>query len=104
MKKTRSILMPLFLLALLLAGGGFHVWHHVLDPHCETGGPSESDAAGESHACVSCVALHGATATEIGVGVAPPVAAEQSLRAQYENDAPAAAVRGITATRAPPQV
>jgi|SRR6185436_4847417 len=98
MKKTRSILMPLFLLALLLVGGGFHVWHHVLDPHCDSG------SAGESHPCLTCVALHGATAAEIGIGVAPPSASEREVRPALEHAAPATAARGTIAARAPPQV
>lgn len=98
MKTRRSLWMSLFLLALLLAGSGAHVWHHVLDPHCE-----ESGAAGESHPCLACAALHGATIAEIGVGVAPPIAAQRDLRAARAHDAPRPAARGIVATRAPPE-
>src|SRR5512134_2120080 len=98
MKKARSILVPLFLLVLMLAGGGFHVWHHVLDPHCESG------PAGETHPCLSCVALHGATAAEIGVGVAPSSGSERELRPTFEHASPGTAARGSAATRAPPRV
>jgi hypothetical protein len=98
MIKRRSILMPLFLLVLMLAGGGFHYWHHVLDPHCDAG------TASESHHCLTCAALHGATAAEIGVQVAPPSASERDLRPALTHVAPSTAARGVASTRAPPQV
>src|SRR5262245_7776088 len=97
MKRTRSILMPLFLLAVMLAGSGFHVWHHVLDPHCES-------SATDSHPCLTCAALHGATESEIGAGIAPPVEHPRDLRATREHETPRPIARGPLAARAPPQV
>lgn len=96
MKKMRSKL-GLFLLVLLLAGGASHDWHHLLDPHCESGAP------GESHPCLSCSALHGATAAEIGALVHAPAAPERDLGAHPEHAAPHVFARGSAATRAPPR-
>lgn len=95
-ERARAMLMPLFLLALLLAGGASHDRHHLFDPHCG------SEAAGESHPCMSCAALHGATAAEIGTGIAPPSPHQHALRPHHASETPLALARGTAPPRAPP--
>jgi hypothetical protein len=52
---------------------------------------------------VGCSALHGATAAEIGAGIAVPVAPGRDLPAQPEHVAPHAFAAGTPGTRAPPR-
>ena len=40
-------------LVVLALGGAGHLWHHLVDPECE------STVQGSEHACAACSALHG---------------------------------------------
>lgn len=98
MTRARFPLLPLFLLALLVAGGGAHAWHHLLDPHCESAAPRES------HPCLSCSALHAATTADAAIGVWVPAESGHDVSPRGGRSVARALALGVATPRAPPTV
>lgn len=81
---------------MLAIGGAGHLRHHLEDPHCDSGlGP-------ETHACASCVGMHGGAIAEAALTDLPARFCWSPLTPPA---APAPRVRdaaGAAAARAPP--
>uniref|UniRef100_A0A832MKF0 DUF2946 domain-containing protein n=1 Tax=Eiseniibacteriota bacterium TaxID=2212470 RepID=A0A832MKF0_UNCEI len=72
-----------------------HFGHHALDPEC-------APAAGGTHPCVQCSALHAGAIVEDAAAPAPPAAAPLARAADPGSAAPRPAARRCGAPRAPP--
>jgi hypothetical protein len=95
-RRTGLIPVAVFALAVFTLGSTAHFAHHLLDPDCDSG------RTAASHACLACSGLHGAALTETAVAINPSAPSPETEARAPERIAPAPAVRGPSAPRAPP--
>lgn len=85
------------LLATMMLGGAFHLWHHVVDPDCTAEGRHGNLP------CAICSALHHPVAPSDATPSIQPTPVLVASLTPLETERPAFATVLVVSTRAPPR-